>query len=60
MRVAAIIRDIDDQLQGAYKSILSSFITSLSTIKDYIVIMRKILKFGISYDLPNKLPVFQN
>lgn len=60
MRVAAIIRDIDDQLQGAYKSILSSFITSLSTIKDYIVIMRKILKFDISYDLLDKLSVFQN
>ena len=31
---------------------------SLSTIKHYIVILRKILKFGISNDLLDKLPVF--
>jgi len=37
---------------------LSEKTRSLSTLKHYIVVLRKILKFGLSNDLIDKLPVF--
>ena len=37
---------------------LSEKTRSLSTLKHYLVVLRKILKFGISNDLIDKLPVF--
>ena len=37
---------------------LSEKTRSLSTLKHYLVVLRKILKFGLSNDLIDKLPVF--